>query len=63
MLVNFTYRNPVGCVYRVRIDGVASWENEPYPPGGFLRVVRDAEGRILAGPLVDELLAWTVSED
>ncbi len=62
MLVNFTYRNPADCVYRVRIDGAASWADEPYPPGGFLRVVRDTEGRILAGPLVRELLAWDVSE-
>lgn len=56
----FTYCNPAGDVYRVRIDNVASWKDEPYPPGGFLRVMRDADGRILAGPHVDELISWAV---
>lgn len=56
----FTYRNPAGDVYRVCIDNVASWKDEPYPPGGFLRVMRDADGRVLGGPHVDELISWAV---
>lgn len=58
MIIHYTYRNPVGDVYRARVDNVASWAYEPYPPGGSLLVMRDAEGRILAGPLASELVSW-----
>ena len=60
MRVYFSYQNPAGDVYQVSVENVASWEDEPYPPGGFLRVMRDVEGRILAGPHVDELISWAV---
>ena len=60
MNCHYTYQNRAGCVYHVRVENVASWVDEPYPPGGFLRVMRDADGRILAGPHVDELISWAV---
>jgi len=46
--------------YRFRIDNVATVTDEPYPPGGMLRVMRDADGRILAGPCVSDLTSWSV---
>jgi len=58
MIATFTYTNPAGCTYRVRVENVASVADEPYPPGGFLRVLRDDAGRVLAGPHVDELTSW-----
>lgn len=58
MRITFTVRNPAGCVYRYRVDNVASWAYEPYPPGGSLLVMRDADSRILAGPLVSEITSW-----
>ena len=60
MNCHYTYQNRAGCVYHVRVENVASWADEPYPPGGFLRVMRDADGRILSGPHVDELISWAV---
>ena len=48
--------------YRFRIDNVATVMDEPYPPGGMLRVMRDKDGRILAGPLVSELTSWQTLE-
>lgn len=49
-----------GQTFRVHVHGVHSWEDEPYPPGGMLRVCRNAEGQAIAGPLVSELLSWDV---
>lgn len=55
----YTYRqSPGGTLYRVRAHDVASWRDEPYPPGGHLRVMRDAAGRIIGGPLVSDLVTW-----
>ena len=60
MTAIFTYINAAGCTYRVQVENVATWTDEPYPPGGFLRVLRDEAGRVLAGPHVDELIEWTI---
>lgn len=59
MTVVFTYHNGFDS-YRVRVDNVATVTDEPYPPGGTLRVMRDKDGRILAGPLVSDLTSWSV---
>jgi hypothetical protein len=32
--------------------------DEPYAPGGMLRVIRAADGRARGGPLVSELVTW-----
>lgn len=56
----YTYSSrPGGTVYRVRAEGVATVTDEPYPPGGFLRVMRDEAGRLIGGPLVSELLTFS----
>jgi hypothetical protein len=55
----YAYTNRAGCTYRVRHTDAATWVDEPYPPGGFLRVIRNAAGRIIAGPMVSELHSWT----
>ena len=55
----FTYHNGYAS-YRVKIENVATVTDEPYAPGGMLRVMRDKEGRILAGPLVSELTSWSI---
>lgn len=60
MIVRFTHQNSEGDLFHTRVDNVASWHDEPYPPGGFLRVIRDINGHILAGPHVDELISWSV---
>lgn len=54
-------RNSAGCAYRTRIT-FATVADEVYPPGGFLRVMRDSRGMILAGPHVDEIIEWDVKE-
>ena len=61
MTVVFTYHNGFDS-YRVRVDNVATVIDEPYPPGGTLRVMRDADGRILAGPFVSDLTSWQTLE-
>jgi hypothetical protein len=60
MNCHFTHQTRAGDVYHTRVENVASWVDEPYPPGGFLRIMRDAQGRILSGPHVDELISWSV---
>lgn len=62
-MATITYRQqtPCGSVYRMRIEGVALVRDEPYPPGGMLRVIYDGAGRILAGPPVHEILSWEVA--
>jgi hypothetical protein len=41
MRVEWTYRcSHTGLTYRCALDGVARWADEPYPPGGTLRVMR-----------------------
>jgi len=62
MKIEFIYTNPAGCTYRVRVDNVVSFNDEPYPPGGMLRVCRNVAGQIIAGPLVSELVDWKVIE-
>lgn len=46
--------------WRVRFATVA---DEPYQPGGMLRVMRDRNGRVMAGPRVDQILTWSVEHD
>jgi hypothetical protein len=59
--ITFQQRTPSGSVYRQTIEGAVLAIDEPYPPGGMLRVIYDTAGRILAGPPVDELLSWEVA--
>lgn len=56
MIATYIVKTPFA-TYRNRIS-FHSWADEPYPPGGFLRVMRDASGRIVAGPLVSEIIEW-----
>lgn len=58
MIATYIVRTPYA-TYRNRIR-FHSWVDEPYPPGGFLRVMRDESGRIVAGPLVSEITEWSV---
>lgn len=50
-----------GLSYRCAIDGVDSWADEDYPPGGQLRVMRNDKGQILAGPMVSEITSFQVA--
>ena len=50
-----------GIVRRYEAENVASYADEPYPPGGFLRVLRNASGQIMAGPWVPEILTFEVA--
>jgi hypothetical protein len=59
----YTYATQSGDIYRVRVSDAASWVDEPYPPGGFLRIVRNKVGQIIHGPLVSELLSWEWIEE
>lgn len=59
--ITFHHCTPSGEVSRQTIHGAAFVIDEPYPPGGMLRVIYDAAGRILAGPPVDEILSWEVA--
>lgn len=59
--ITFQHRAPSGAVSRQTIEGAVLAVDEPYPPGGMLRVIYDAAGRILAGPPVDEILSWEVA--
>jgi hypothetical protein len=58
MLAEYVINNSFA-VYRNRISFHA-WSDEAYPPGGFLRVMRDVQGRALAGPLVSEIVSWKI---
>lgn len=55
----YTYKNDAGVIYRCRIN-FYSVADEPYSPGGMLRVMRDIEGRIIQGPHIDDILEWHV---
>ncbi len=61
MLAEYVINNSFA-VYRNRISFHA-WSDEPYPPGGFLRVMRDVQGRAIAGPLVSEIVSWKILDD
>lgn len=55
----YTYKDAyTRLIYRCRIDNVHTVADEPYPPGGFLRVAKNAQGQMLSGPLVSELMIW-----
>jgi hypothetical protein len=57
--IEYTYLcKYTGNIYRVKVDGARSWADEPYPPGGQLRVVRNEKGQAIAGPLVSEIIEW-----
>jgi hypothetical protein len=61
MRIEYAYKCAhTGLTFRCALDGVASWTDEPYPPGGSLRVMRNAAGQIIAGPMVEELTAFRV---
>jgi len=56
--ITFHHCTPSGEVSRQTIHGAAFVIDEPYPPGGMLRVIYDGAGRILAGPPLHEILSW-----
>lgn len=43
-----------GLVFR-NIAECARWQDEPYPPGGTLRVFYNEAGQIVGGPLLEEV--------
>jgi len=59
MIINYTIDNGYS-VTKWKIRDVASWKDEPYPPGGFLRIMRDKDGRILSGPHTDEIVSMSI---
>jgi hypothetical protein len=61
MTVTYKTRDSWGNTLLHTIEGVASWTDEksefdPY----ILRILRDAEGRVLAGPVIRELFDFEV---
>jgi hypothetical protein len=58
MIIEYTHMNGLGLTYRTRHYGVVSFADEPYPPGGMLRVMRNSKGQITGGPLISEILTW-----
>lgn len=61
MLAEYVINNSFA-VYRNKIS-FHSWSDEVYPPGGFLRVMRDVQGRAVAGPLVSEIVSWKIIDN
>ena len=61
MTITYTYKcSYTGLTYKCKAFNVASFKDEPYPPGGMLRVCRNASGQSICGPLVSELIEWDV---
>ena len=60
MLIEYITRTAYA-TYRHRIE-CDTVTDEPYPPGGFLRVMRRA-GQVVAGPHVSEIQSWRVLRD
>ena len=61
MTIRYKTRDSWGRVWVYTIPNVASWTDEtsefdPY----VLRIMRDTEGHILAGPMVGEFFDWEV---
>ena len=57
--IDYTYLcSYTGRIYKCRTYNVSTWADEPYPPGGMLRVMRNSYGQIVAGPMVSELISW-----
>lgn len=62
MTIFYSYRCAyTGLTYRCKASGVASVQDEAYPPGGFLRVCRNTQGQALCGPLVSEITSWEIA--
>lgn len=61
MIVQFKTRDSWGNVILSRFENVESWADEtsPYDPY-VLRVMRDKDGKAIAGPMVSELIEWEV---
>ncbi len=60
MIVEYITRNAYTTTrHRIECDTVT---DEPYPPGGFLRVMR-RDGQIVAGPYIPEIQSWRVLPD
>jgi len=49
-------------IYRNRVHGVVKVQDEEYPPlpGVFMRCCYNAAGQVLCGPLVSEIVEWTI---
>ena len=61
MTISYIYQcSYTGLTYRCKVFNVATVKDEPYPPGGMLRVCRNDKGQSIAGPLVSELVDWKV---
>lgn len=62
MTIIYTYKcSYTGLTYRCKASGVESVQDETYPPGGLLRVCRNAKGQALCGPLVSEITYWEIA--
>lgn len=62
VVVTYVYQcSHTGLVIRRRSHEVSSIKDEPYPPGGTLRIFRNRCGQIIAGPLREELLSFDIA--
>lgn len=63
VIVTYMYQcTHTGLVFRRRTHEVSSIKDEPYPPGGTLRIFRDDCGQIIAGPMVEEIISFDIAE-
>lgn len=63
MIVKYKTRDSWGNVLQHEISNVATWTDETSKVDPYtLRVMRDSDGRILAGPMVGEFFDWEVIE-
>lgn len=59
MIVEYTQTSRyTGLTFRVRCVNVALVRDEPYPPGGQLRVLYNAHGQQVSGPHLAEISKW-----
>ena len=59
MNITYTYRcSRTDLEFRVKVEDAVTVKDEPYTPGGMLRVVRNGQGQAIAGPLVSEITSW-----
>ena len=61
--IRYKTRDSWGNVWQHEMLGVATWADEKSDYDPFtLRVMRDAQGRLLGGPVVGEFFDWTEHE-
>ena len=51
-----------GDIHNCKVENIATVEDEFYAPGGTMRVMRNAKGQAIAGPLLSELSNWSITE-